>query len=148
MAQLTSTAPAAFDALFDLLTTAAAPSGTFVQESELQQYEPATYIELSSIVNHKYEVASLGTYAFYETYEIQGVLRVFRGDFNPKQARLDAWAAYQSIVISTVIANKTLSDLVLAIVPIHANSTCEVTSLGGVQCLIEFAFALEARLTV
>jgi hypothetical protein len=147
MPQLTSTVPAAFDALVDLVT-AAAPPGVFVAESELVQYEPATYVELTTVANHTYQVASLGTYAFYENYEIQGVVRVFRGDYNPREARTDAWAAYQSIVVSTVIANKTLGDLVLAVELVAANSTCEITANGGTQCLIEFAVALEARLTV
>ena len=150
MANLTSTVPAAFDQFLTLLQSAASGQNpaVFVVDTVLAQYEPATYVELSGAVNHRYESAALGSYAFYETYELEGFVRVFLGQLDHKAARDQVWQTFQSIVMAAVVANRTLDGLVEYIEPASANYSGGVSNIGGSQAVIEFAFSVQARLTV
>ena len=72
MTNLTTTAPVAFDYFVNMVTNASASAQVLVVDSQLTSYEPGTYIEITEIANHKYEIDSLGAYAFLETYDIIG----------------------------------------------------------------------------
>jgi hypothetical protein len=147
MANLLSTAPAAFDFFLNEIKDAAALADITVIDAELVQYEPGVYIELSSIGNHRFEIDSLGAYVFYEMYELQGVVRVWRGDNDMQQARVDAYYTYQNYVMTPVVNNRTFSNLLLWIVPASAESLMQIIEQGGRQCTIDFAFSCQARIT-
>ncbi len=170
MSNLTSTAPAAFDTLLSLLTTAAAAytTPTTVFDSEIVQYEPSSYVLLNGMIeNHSYEWASLGNFAFYETYDISGYVSVFQGNVDPKTVRDATYALYQTVVQTTVIQNSgtwqatlhtVLSpDLTAAglnwIIPKYArfDSQPGAAPNGGPEGFVgkvDFAYSLHARITV
>jgi hypothetical protein len=148
VSNVTSTAPAAFDFFLNAIKDAGALANVTVRDSQLAQYEPGSYIELTAIANNRFDIESMPWFAFIETYELQGVVRVFRGDTDMQQARVDAFAIYQSYVMTPVVNNTRLGDLVMYIIPASANAVSETTSSGGRQCVIDFAFAVTARVTV
>jgi hypothetical protein len=149
MANVTATAPAAFDYLLNLFKAAATLADITVVDAELRKYVPGTFIELTEIENHRFDIESLPWFAFQETYNLSGCVRVFRGDTDFQQARDDAWAAYQSYVMTPVIADgKRLGNIVEWVVPASANGVNEITEIGGALHTVTFAFSCAARVTV
>jgi hypothetical protein len=146
-----ATAPAAFDYLFNLMTTAVATGqDTSIQvvDTLLGTYEQAEYIELTEIANHHFDIESLPLFAFFENYDLIGQVSVFRGDQDFKQARDSAWANYETYVRTPIITDgNRLGDTVLWIVPASVNAVNEVTDVGGASTTITFSFSCTARVT-
>lgn len=167
MANLTSTQQEAFDTLLSLLQTAGAAQNPAVEvfDSELVQYEPATYVMLTGLENHHFDWAALGQFPFYETYDITGIATVFQGDVDPKGVRDATFSLYENVVQTTVVANSgswaTQNGYVLSpslmtaglymIVPTYvrySSGPAEMASgESGYSGTIEFAYTLKARIT-
>lgn len=148
MANVTSTAPAAFDYLLNAIIDASALEDIHVFDAELAQYEPGQYIQLLGVSNHRFEIESMPWNAFTESYDIDGVVRVWRGDLSASNSRDDAFTAYQNYVMTPVVNSKTLNNIVMWIVPQSANFETTYPEEGGCQTVISFAFAVSARVTI
>ena len=162
MANLTSTAPGAFAEALTLITAAGAkqspPVSVFGQE--LLQYEPNTYVVLTGIENHRWEWAALGSYAFYEYYDIVGYCTIWQGNVDPATIIADTYALFEDVVHSTIVANRApplsaslQSSGLLEILPGYARYTGEqgVDAQGGPMGFfgkVEFSYSCKARVTV
>ena len=167
MSSLTSTAPAAFNQLYTLLAAAGATQNPAVSvfSQELVQYEPASYVLLKGIENHRFEWAALGSYAQYETYDIVGEATVFQGNIDPQTVIVATYNVFQDIVMSTVLANSgsipagsgpVLGSAALQaaglmwIIPGFARYTGEPGTMNGAAGFagtVEFSYSLKARIT-
>lgn len=171
MSNLTSTVPGAYDAWYNLLKNAGAaqsPAVT-VMAQELVQYEPGSYVclgdtpsGLKAVQNHRFELAALGSYAMYETYQFCGYATVVQGDVDPETVLSKTWTLYQNVVMSTVVANRGANGAQVLgsaapvslewIVPEDANYTGYPGNFGGgsagFQGIVEFCYSLKARITV
>lgn len=165
MSNLTSSQPAAFDAFLALLTTAGAAANPVVTvlDSEVVQYEPAAYLVLTGFERHRFDDAALGSFAFYEDYEICGYITYLQGNVDPKAVRDTTFALYQSVVMTTVVTNRgqPSGNPVLGpsaptslewIIPTRAEYTSGPANFSGGAAgffgQIDFAYHVKARLTV
>jgi len=168
---LTTTQPAAFDALLALLQTAGAAQSppVAVMDTEITQYQPGSYVIVEALEEQNFDPAALGSFAFYEEYEICGRTTVFQGVGDPatatKAVRDQTFAVHQAVVHATVIANSgaisTGGGQVLGsqaptelewIVPTYARYSSTPGAFGegqaGLQGTIDWRYMLHARLTV
>ena len=164
MTNLTSTAPAVFNALYELFATAgqAYSPPVAVFHSEVVQYEPASYVLLKGVANHQFQIAALGSYANEETYEVEGEATVLGGDVDPQSVLVATYALFQAVVMSPVIANNGIGGNPLVvdvspssliwIVPSYARYSGEPGAFsdgaGGFAGCVEWAFSINARLAV
>ena len=164
MSNLTSTVPGAFNALYGLIATAAAaqapPIDSFHTEIT-QQYEPASYVLLATVENYVIEPAAVGSYAFYEEYDLCGQVSVLQGDTDAQTVLVAAWALYQSLVVTPVVQNRGQGTPVLGssapaglvdVIPVSAGYAGEPGQLaggiGGFAGTVSFGVRVRARLTV
>jgi hypothetical protein len=151
MADVTMTAPSAFNYLLGLITTAVAdgPDTTIqVVDSVIMNYEGATYIELNEIADHRVIIESLPYFAFQEVYTLSGKVSVFRGDISFTDARTTAWETWQTYVMTPILDDgERLGDILEWIVPTSVNSVAESTNIGGAACTLTFTFDCHARVT-
>lgn len=162
MANLTSTAPAAFAQAFNLIQAAGASQSPAVDvfNIELLQFEPNTYVVLTGIENHRWDWAALGSYAFYEYYDIVGYCTIWLGDVDPATVMSETYGLYESVVQTTIVANRApplsanlQSAGLLEILPGYARYTGEqgVNDEGGPMGFfgkVEFSYSCKARVTV
>ena len=170
MSNLTTTQPAAFDALLALLQTAGAAQSppVAVLDSQVTQYEPGPYVILEAVEQDGFDPAALGSFAFYEEYELCGITTVLQGMGDPatttKAVRDATFATHQAVVQSTVVANSgsvaTGGGPVLGsqapsqlewIVPSFARYSSSPGEFGGgqggFQGTIEWRYRVHARIT-
>jgi hypothetical protein len=169
VSNLTSTVPSAFNSLYGLLVAAGNSQSPVipVYHTVLGPYEPDQYVVLGqtpsgrrAVENHQFELAALGSYAQYETYVINGYVTYFQGNVDQQTVMTSAWALYQNVVMSTVVANRGSGGFVLAdssnpvswMLPEFAEYTGEPgTSSDGIDGFvgtIEFGLSVKARITV
>ena len=162
MANLTSTAPLAFETLYNLINTTAQAQNppVVVFNQELLQYEPNSYVVLSGIESHRFEWAALGSFAFYEYYDIAGFCTVWQGNTDTSSIITSTYDLYQNVVQSTVVANRApplSADLIAAglleILPGFARYSGEqgVNQKGGPMGFygrIDFSYSCKGRITV
>lgn len=170
MANLTSTVPGAFNTLYTLLAAAGAgqspPIPVFHSEIIRGQYTQGGYVLLESVQDHEFEIAALGSYAQYETYDIHGSVSYYQGGPDPVtlvEAVLNqTWSIYAAVVMTTVVANRGVPGQpvlgsggpvqLLEIVPKFANYSGAPADIGGDASgfvgTVEFAYWLKGRLTV
>lgn len=162
MANLTSTAPVAFETLYGLINTAAQAQNppVAVFDQEMLQYEPNTYVVLTGIESHRFEWAALGSFAFYEFYDIVGYCTWWQGDTDTGSVITNTYALYQSVVQSTVVANRApplsaslIASGLLEILPGFARYSGEqgVDQGGGPMGFfgrIDFSYSCKGRITV
>lgn len=163
MSNITSSAPTAYAALLGLITAAASAQDQPVSvfPFELEQYEPASYVLLTGIENHQFDIETLN-YAFLEHYDIVGIATVLQGDVDPSGVLAATYALYQDVVQTVVVENRGGPAGVLGvteadggpllIVPGYARYTGSPASFGGgtggFQGTIEFSYHLQAYLNV
>lgn len=164
MSNLTSTQPGAFDAFLSLLQTAgaAATPKVTVLDSEVVQYEPAAYCVLTGFDHHRFDDAALGSFAFYEYFDLVGFITYMQGDVDPKTVRDTTFSLYQSVVQTTVVTNRgqPFGNPVLGsnappqlevIVPTYARYSSGPANFSGGAAgffgQIDFAYSLRSRIT-
>jgi hypothetical protein len=165
LSNLTSTQPAAFDALLSLLTAAGATQSPVIPvfDTELVQYEPTAYVLLKGYDAHNFfRSAALGSFAFEETFSLQGCVTYFQGNIDPKTVRDKTWSIFQNVVMTTVVTNRgaPAGNPVLGVsaptelewvIPEYARYTSSPGSMNGVeegfQGSIDFSFQVFARIT-
>jgi hypothetical protein len=175
VSNLTSSVSGAFDAFYNVLVTAGNAQNPPVPviAQEVTQYEPGAYVCLGTttpsgrkpIENHRYEPAALGSFAFYEDYEFHGYATVFAGDVDPETVLSKTWTVYQNVVMQTAVTysgsfpsgggqilGSAAPTTLEWFIPQEANYTgypgMFPGGVGGFQGVVEFGFALRARLTV
>ena len=164
MANLTSTQSGAWDAMLGLLQTAATGTSNptvAVVDSYLLQYEPACYVILSSIEQHTFDIAALGSYAFEETYQLCGQTTYLQGNTDVKTVRDTVFSVHESIVQTTLVANRGQNGIpvlgssgpaaLLWCIPAFQRFTMSPANFSGgasgVQGTIEWAYEVKARIT-
>lgn len=114
-ANLYSTAPFLYSALFQLITDAGALQSPYVYVApfELEQYEPGRYIIVSGFANQRMEIETLGVQSMLETYDIEGCVSVYTGDSptaeSPGPALLtmqQTYALFNETVMSPAMSNR------------------------------------------
>jgi hypothetical protein len=174
VSNLSSSVAGAFDALYNLLVTAgnAQTPKVPVFAQELVQYEPGSYVCLGvtpsgrkPVENHRYEPAALGSFAFYEDYEFHGYATYLAGDVDPETVLSKTWTVYQNVVMQTAVtysgsfpsgggqilgsAAPTTLEWFIPLETEYAGYPGQFgAGQGGFQGVVEFGFALRARLTV
>ena len=162
MANLTSTVPSAFETLYGILNTAGQGQSPVVSvfNQELLQYEPNTYVVLTGIENHRWEWAALGSYAFYEYYDIVGYCTVWQGNTDSGSIITATYNLYNAVVQTPIVAHAAppisaslQSAGLLEILPGYARYTGEqgVDAQGGPMGFfgkVEFSYSCKARVTV
>lgn len=110
-ATLTSSVPATWTAMLNLIQAAAAlanPAIT-VYPAELLEYAPGQYIVVGAITGHIFDIEAMG-YQFIETYTINGSCTVYVGDSPtgtvPSQVMDSTYDLYTNIVMATMVANR------------------------------------------
>ncbi len=109
MANLTSTAPSAFNTLYGYLVTAGAAQSPAIQvfHTQLLQEEPNSYVILTGIENHRFEWAALGSFAFYEWYDIVGYATVWQGNTDEQTVLTDTYALFQNVAQTTEVSYRS-----------------------------------------
>lgn len=168
MSNLTSTVPGAFNALYNLLVAAGDAQNptipVFHSEVLLGVDVNNGYVLLEKVENQRIDLAALGSYAQYETYDICGTVTYQLGGPDPTTMAEDVlngtWSIYQNVVMSTVVANRGGNGVPILgsqaptalqwILPDRAEYTGGAASgdVGGFVGVIEFVCSLKARLTV
>lgn len=164
MSNLLSTQPAVFDALLGLLQAAGATQDPpiAVLDTAVTQYAPSTgYVLLEGIEEHQFDIAALGSYAFYETYDICGRTQYAQGaeaNSDWKTIRDKVFTIHQNVVQDTVVANRganqtaILGDSAIAtltwIIPVFQRYTPQATSNAGLWLGdIEWRYNIKARIS-
>jgi hypothetical protein len=167
VSNLTTTQPAAFDALLGLLQAAGAaqPPGNppiAVLDTAVTQYAPSTgYVLLEAIEQHEFDIAALGSYAFYETYDICGRTQYVQGvtgNSDWQVIRDQTFLIHESVVQATVVANRGANQTkvlgtqapnqLLWIVPTYQRYTPQPSNSAGLYIgNIDWRFSLKARIT-
>lgn len=169
MANLTSTVPGAFNALYNLLVTAGnaqSPAIPVFHSEVLQgQMTQNGYVLLDRVENHRYEWGALGSFAFYETYDICGEVVYYQGGPDPvtlvESVLNQTWATYQNVVMTTVVANRgeggpqVLGSAAPAALEYIIPTTAEYAggpsnmdgSPSGFIGTVSFSYELKARIT-
>lgn len=142
------TAPKSFEYVLNLARDAAGLADITVLEGEPRTFQPATYVILQNVTNHRLEIESLPYHAFQEFYHLEGYVRAFRGDTNFTQARIDAWQTYVTCLWTPITIDPRLGNNVEWCVPTNAGSMNEITDSGGSMCTIPFAFEAQARIVL
>lgn len=114
MSNLTSTVPGSFNALYALFAAAGAALDpavpVFHSEVLAGQQTQNGYVLLAGVENHKFTLAALGSYAYYEQYDMIGSVGYFQGGPDPLavvQAVLArTWGIYQDVVMTPVVLNR------------------------------------------
>lgn len=114
MSNLTSTVPGTFNAFYNLLVAAGngqnpaipvfhseVPSGTLLQNG---------YVVLERVENHSFDPAALGSYAFYESFDVCGVVEYYLGGSDlttmVESVLTSTWSIYQNVVMTTAVQNR------------------------------------------
>ena len=172
MANLQSTVPGSFNALYNLLVTAGnaqTPAVPVFHSEVLQgQFTQNGYVLLDRVENHHYEWGALGSFAFYETYDICGEVVFYQGGgaaTDLVEAVLNqTWTTYQNVVMATVVENSgsiasgggpVLGSAAPAaleqIIPADANYTGQPAEMDGAASgfigTVAFTYSLKARIT-
>ena len=161
MANLTSTAPLAFNTFYGYLVTAGASQNPVVSvmNTELVQFEPGSYVLLNGIENHRWKWAALGSFAFYEWYDIVGYCTVLQGDVDPGTVLTNTYALFEDVVHTTAVTYRapplstTLQSMgLLEFLPGFARYEGEPGSFGGGQGgfmgRVDFSYSCYARVEV
>jgi len=165
MANLLSTAPLAFNTIYNLITAAANTQSPVVQvfHTAVFQNEPASYVLLEKIENHHFDWDSLGTFAFTEEYSIIGEATYYTGQSGAAATQdtiTSAYALFQSLVQSTMVQNRNppisaalQSAGVIHIIPGYARYTGEPGIAEGGAAMgffgtVNWSYTIKARVTV
>lgn len=165
MSNLTATVPGTFDALYALFAAAGAALDpvvpVFHSEVLTGQQTQNGYVLLAGVENHKFTLAALGSYAYYETYDICGSAAYFQGGPDPTtlvQAVLaKTWSIYQDVVMTPVVLNRgadgtyVLGDAapvsLTYVEPVAADYTGAAVE-GGFAGEVQFRYFIKSRITV
>jgi hypothetical protein len=168
VSNLTSTVPGAFNALYDLLNTAGAAQSTPIPifHSEVLEGEATLngYVLLGGVERHNFDPAALGSYAFYETYDIVGCVVFYQGGADPlslvEQVLTTTWGIYQNVVMTTLVANRGANGTQVLgaaapaalewCIPVEASYSGGQGDVGGAsgwQGVVDFRYNVKARLT-
>ncbi len=108
MATLTSSAPAAYAALSNLLDTACTAAGVPFFTSEILQNQPPAYIFLEALDNHSFTIEGM-EYTYTESYDITGSCRYVAGDVGGNtyiNIMNETYTLFTTIVMQTVVENR------------------------------------------
>lgn len=168
MSNLTSTVPGAFNAMYGLLNTAGAAQSTPIPvfHSEVLSGEETQngYVLLGGVERHDFDPAALGSYAFYENYDIVGCVVYYQGGPDPlnmvEEVLTTTWSIYQNVVMTTLVTNRGAngnpvlgSSAPAALewcIPVEASYTAGQGQVGvatGWQGVVDFRYNLKARIT-
>lgn len=165
MTDLTSTQPGAFDAFLALLGAAGANQDPAIPvlDTAIEQYIPSTgYVLVEALEQHEFNIAALGSFAFYEDYFICGRTQYAQGlatNADWKVIRDQTFAIHEAVVQTTLVTNRGAdgtpvlgtqapSEIQFA-VPVFQRYQPQATDKQGLMVGdIEWRFAVKARITV
>lgn len=165
MSNLTSAQTGAFDAMLELLGTAGAAHepAIAVLDTAVESYEPSSgYVLMEALEQHEFNIAALGSFAFYEVFYICGHTQYAQGittNADWKTIRDQTFAIHQAVVQATIVANRGANQTPILgpqapvelqyIVPTFQRYTPQATDKAGLMVGdIEWRFQLKARITV
>ena len=169
MSNLISTVPGAFNALYGLLAAAgqeqSPPIPVFHTEVISGEELQNGYVLLRAVDGHNFDPAALGSYAFYETYDVCGEVVYYQGGPDPITMATDVlnqtWSIYQNVVMTTAVLNRGANgeqvlgdaapEAVEWCIPVSGEYTGEPGTIGagqdGLIGTIEFRYNVKARIT-
>ncbi len=108
MANLTSTAPLAFNTFYGYMVDQANAQSPAIQvfHTQLVGEEPDDYVILTGIENHRFEWAALGSFAFYEWYDLVGYATVWQGNTDEQTVLTNTYGLFQSVVQTAAVTNR------------------------------------------
>lgn len=170
MTTLTSVQDGTHDAFLGLLQTYAAEQSPAVQVFDTfltGDYEPSQYVILfgsnhpdETDADQDFEIAALGSYAFYEYFTLYGCLTLFQGNTAPAAVRDAMWTLFNAVVMAPVVTNRGFGGTPVlgsaapsqleSVVPTFARPVVRTGTMGGGQAgtegRIEWAFKFSARI--
>ncbi|GAC1530908.1 MAG: hypothetical protein NVS3B1_23610 [Marmoricola sp.] len=164
MANLVSTVPGVYNALFKLVAAAGKAQNPSVSvfSFELGQFEPGSYVTVHGVENHDWEWETIGAFSQKEHYDITGTATVFSGDSPATDVNVastvlsQTYSLFQNLVMIPIMSNRTMPILggppnVYSMLPGHTRYTAEPGNIGGGASgwvgIIEFSFHFDALCT-